>query len=159
MADVPTSSDAIRSALEAGICPYCAAGPFRVVLLHTTRAHGIEPATVKAEARVPTSHHFACDETRSLLSDAALRNRSVDAMAGARRVRGTLSEAGRDVFRVNVKRANAARTRIPLDQHERIRERLADGELKRDLAVEYGVGVARLRQIEQGISYRQVRST
>lgn len=39
---VPPSAEALQRAIEAQVCPWCGEGPFRLLAVHTNKAHGVD---------------------------------------------------------------------------------------------------------------------
>lgn len=49
---LPPSAAAMRRAIEADLCPFCSAGPYKSLGSHTAKAHGISAAELRAMSRL-----------------------------------------------------------------------------------------------------------
>lgn len=102
-ARLPTfSKDVVRRAIEAGICPWCNRGPYKMIASHTTRVHGVDARELRDLAGLTYSTSLLPEETRQKFSDRAHRQREAGVLVGSPnggRGPHRLSEAGKDALR------------------------------------------------------------
>jgi len=55
----------VRRAIEAQTCPWCGAGPYKVLASHTSRAHEIGPAELRELADLPAHGVSICSSERA----------------------------------------------------------------------------------------------
>jgi hypothetical protein len=65
----------VLRAIEAQMCPWCGAGPYKVLAGHTSRAHEISPAELRELAGLPAYGVSICSPERSAKARTALQNR------------------------------------------------------------------------------------
>lgn len=97
---VPPSVEAVRAAIAEGKCPFCGAGPWKMLPVHTNKAHGIDKWELRDLANLSSTDPLCSDETLAKLREAALRNpdqvaRATEAARRPRPNRRTTS-AGRE---------------------------------------------------------------
>lgn len=131
---------AVREAIEAGKCPWCGRGPYKVLATHTGRSHGIgaselrELAGLKKRASIcDPSHSQSC---RELLTERPawpeMSRKGYEAVAAER------VEAANEGRRRQVRRDMA-------HVDELVGRRFREGVLLRDIATEAGLGIDGVR--------------
>lgn len=131
---------ALREAIEAGKCPWCGRGPYKVLATHTARSHGIgaselrELAGMKKRASICDPDHS--QHCRELLVERPswpeMSRRGYEAVAAER-----------------VKAANEGRRRQVrqdmAETDELVAQRFKDGALLKDIVTETGLGIDGVR--------------
>lgn len=118
----PPSQKAMREAIEAALCPWCAAGPYKNLAGHTYRAHGVSADEFREMAGL-TKHQPVCSQelSESLAEERKKRPFPEAAREAMRRKREagedtrTFSKAGKKAQRQNILKA------IEASQEERRR--------------------------------------
>lgn len=62
---IPPSEDAMRSAIEAQVCPWCGAGPFKMLAGHTSKNHGVSTKELRLMAGMRWNESVCSPETSS----------------------------------------------------------------------------------------------
>ncbi len=75
----------VRVKLEAGMCPICDAGPFKVVAGHTAQKHGVDHRALKDMAGLRYADSTASAELQEHKRQISLEQDSVASMRGTRR--------------------------------------------------------------------------
>ncbi len=83
----PPSRDALLRSIEAQRCPWCGRGPFKMLPVHTNKAHGVDKWELRELAGLSTSDSLVSEEVRDALRAAALRNGNVQRAIEASRVK------------------------------------------------------------------------
>jgi hypothetical protein len=73
----PPSEEAIRAAIDAQTCPFCGAGPFKMLPVHTNKSHGIDKWELRELAGLKTTDRLCSADVLAALSEAARRNDAV----------------------------------------------------------------------------------
>lgn len=97
---VPPSAEAVRAAIAEGKCPFCGSGPWKMLPVHTNKAHGVDKWELREMAQLSTNDPLCSNESREKMREAALRNpgaveRATEAARRARPNRRTTA-AGRE---------------------------------------------------------------
>ncbi len=89
----PLSREAMLSAIESQICPWCGKGPFKMLPVHTSKIHGVDKWEFRELAGLTSQQVLIADETRQAMREAALKN---DPQSTAQRARaGAAAKSGR----------------------------------------------------------------
>lgn len=101
----------IRRHIDAQICPWCGAGPFRMLPVHTAKMHGVDKWELRDLAGLTTRDPLCSEESRDAMREAYDRTggarartaaaRNVAARNGRRRSR--MTKAGLRILRTNLK--------------------------------------------------------
>lgn len=105
----PPSKEAMRKFIEAGTCPWCGAGPYKVLATHTGRAHGVDGHELRELAGL-TKFASICSPEYAAAKAAALAGKKLPdhAYGEGQRKRRTLSEAGRESQRAKAAKVSQA---------------------------------------------------
>lgn len=97
---IAPTPEAVRGAIEAGQCPWCGRGPYKLLAGHTNKCHGIDKYELRELAGL-MYHVSICDpELAATQSENAKRRGSGGAVASATRMqRRRMSTAGREALR------------------------------------------------------------
>jgi hypothetical protein len=139
--DLSPNAAQARADLEAGLCPYCGRGPYRVVAGHVWRAHEIDGRTLREDAGLPWSASVCDPSHADLMRDLAIERGSVRHMEGKHVVGEALafSPAGLASQRANGAASGDRRRRIPVESIPSLRQRRARGESYSSIARDFGV--------------------
>lgn len=103
MTDEPTREQ-IRAGIEAQVCPWCGAGPFKILAGHTTRLHGVDRNQLRDLAGVFYSTPVCAPE---VTEDCRERNHRYIPTPPGKGYRKVLSEAAKEA---NRRRLDAVRS-------------------------------------------------
>lgn len=93
---IPPSEEAMRIALESQLCPWCGSGPFKVLAIHTGRAHGVDAAELRALAGLGKFATICAEDYSEFRADMKRGQALPDTAYGeAQRKKRSLSPAGR----------------------------------------------------------------
>lgn len=73
----PMSRAQVLEAIDAQTCPFCGAGPFKVVAIHIAQTHGVRIRSVRSHYGISQTHTTAAPETAARFS-ALQRKRMAD---------------------------------------------------------------------------------
>lgn len=79
--------DEIRRHISAGTCPWCDKGPFKMLPVHTNKAHGIDKWQLRDLAGLTTTQPLCDPEALAKMSSAQTANPHVEAATVASRAR------------------------------------------------------------------------
>lgn len=105
---VPLTEERIRAAIAARVCPWCAAGPFKCLALHTRKIHGVDRWELRDLAGLTTRESVCTPELSDTLRDAKPRKVQVQlalnaaAAARGKRAPRKLTRAGRAKLAENI---------------------------------------------------------
>jgi hypothetical protein len=135
---VAPSEEALRSAIEAQTCPWCGAGPFKVLAAHTNKAHGVDRSELRRLAGL-NSGASICSPEFSDQARSSLTARNID---GSLSVKGGAAAAAKGIHflgsrtRVkNLAEANRSRDEAILRDHR-------EGLGREAIALKNGTGTA-----------------
>lgn len=80
---MPPSQEAIRAAIGAQTCPFCGAGPFKMLPVHTNKKHGVDKWELRELAGYSTRDPLCSDEALAAMRDAYDPARGNQARAAA----------------------------------------------------------------------------
>jgi hypothetical protein len=109
---VPPSQAAVRASVAEGKCPFCGAGPWKMLPVHTNKIHGVDKWQLRDMAGLSTNDPLCDPETLAKCREHGLRNpeshaRATEAARGKRR-RNHRTAAGRARNVANLKAWEAA---------------------------------------------------
>lgn len=149
----PPSQEALQAFIASQTCPWCGAGPFKMLATHTHSAHGVSAAEFRELAGL-TRHAPLCSPDHSAHQAARLAGQALPPVAYERTGgRHVYSEAGKAAQRVKAGRVTdddrrrAARASgdkqlaANADKHAEILRRYAEGEPV--MAIAKNVGMTR----------------
>ena len=67
---IAPSQEAIRQAIESQVCPWCGAGPFKMLPVHTNKAHAIDKWELRDLAGLSSQDALCAPEARAAMSAA-----------------------------------------------------------------------------------------
>jgi hypothetical protein len=110
--------EVVREFIASAMCPYCPAGPFKMLSGHTNRAHGIDRHELRVAAHLSEAEPISSPEVRRAAQERASRygfgTDSGDASAAAKKARqkgqGAPTAAGLDRRRKNISRVTSQMT-------------------------------------------------
>lgn len=164
------TQEALRRYIEACICPFCGAGPFKLLPMHTNQAHGIDKRELRARAGLTSNEPISSAEFRSAQRANAIEadlGHSHFAEMGRRRAkRGSdLTEAGRAKISANARAINDRLT--PEERSERMRQiaiavspeaRKRQGESLKRYHAENPAPAERLEKMQAGLRTPEARA-
>lgn len=103
---VAPSQEAIRQAIESGICPWCGRGPFKMLAGHVNGQHGIDRFEFREMAGL-TRHTSICDPAFADERREHIRRVGIKPPPARRGRNLTISTAGREQMRANAKATHA----------------------------------------------------
>jgi len=111
---VPPSKEAVRAAIEAQLCPFCARGPYKSLAVHTCKAHGVNSRELRQMAGMttlePTCAPEYSERQREVMKatpERTARMNQANREAPPDRAKWTWTEAGRKKVSDNLKAFNA----------------------------------------------------
>lgn len=118
----PPSEEAMRRAIEAQMCPFCGAGPWKALPIHTSKAHGVDKWELRERAGLTTRDPLCSPEVLKDWAERAKKNDNVAAATAASRQarrpqrwtsvgKGKLVQSLREWEQANPEEASAARVR------------------------------------------------
>lgn len=170
------NEESIREKVLEGMCPFCPAGPFKLLARHTNVAHGVDRRELRLLAGLPFTRSILDQEFRTRISEER-RARSggkcpftPEQVAKGRQVEHDISPAARrswkeqaDRVRPSPERQSERMKALPDERREYIKARQAEGLEKRrrpvwDRAVDlWRLGVP-LQQIADEIGTTRVNT-
>lgn len=100
----PPSIDAIRAHIDAQTCPFCGAGPFKMLPVHTNKAHGVDKWELRDLAGLSVTDPLCSAEAREAMSaaydverGAEVRAKATAASKTRRRPRRTVAGRQRNI--------------------------------------------------------------
>lgn len=143
------STEAMAASVEANICPFCAAGPYKSLGLHTHRAHGVSAA----ELREMTGLERVCSEQLSIDSRTRLEHRSDFEDL---QVKATAASVEARAFEVAHAASMKLRGAVQAERDPIIAERAAGGERLIDIASDFAISV---RAVRDSLARTQTKPT
>ena len=92
---VPPSQEAARRAIAAQTCPFCGRGPFRMLPVHTNKAHGVDKYELRDMAGLMVRDALCSEEALSAMRDNAHPENREKAKGGPRTKKYRYTKAGR----------------------------------------------------------------
>ncbi|GAW54732.1 hypothetical protein PD653_2146 [Nocardioides sp. PD653] len=102
---MPPSTEAIRRAVEALLCPWCGKGPFKLLARHTNHAHGIDRNELRDRAGLTYSASISSPDLHAQRSEHAQNLRAAGVFNGGPTPLGAkrnLSEAAQALNRAKL---------------------------------------------------------
>lgn len=173
---LPPSPEAMRRAIEAGMCPYCG-DQFKNIGAHTSRTHGIPTPELKEYLGIPKTHPICSPELSEKLSlegkrrmDKAHMERMRSSRKGGKRElspagakaqgdkfakwRAEVGEEAAASQRAEALRRSKEKARNPERDAEIVR-RVQDGEYQKEVARSLGVSLPTVKRalVRAGITH------
>lgn len=128
----------VLRAIEAQMCPWCGAGPYKVLASHTSRAHEVSPAELRELAGLPAYGVSICSPERSTKARNSLQGREDwEAMRKAGNAKANSAGANVKASQARVKKLQESNTERDAD----IIASANSGELVRAIAERLGIRV------------------
>lgn len=134
----------VREFLDAYLCPWCGAGPFKVVAAHTNKAHGVNKRELRERAGLSLSTKITPAEFSEQLSESSRDHLAAISVKG----RAAVAEKyGDGIQRLATEGHIAANARKRDEARRRVLELFEKGLPLSKIQDEAGIGVGRLRAI------------
>lgn len=131
---IAPSIDALRAAIQSQLCPWCGAGPFRILARHTVLVHGVSGMELRDMAGISRSSSICSAESSEASRRALISREDREEMT----MRGSLS--GRAIASAVAKELSAKRyTEMNSDRDAQIISAVNGGRQRQDVALEFGI--------------------
>lgn len=127
----PPSKEAVRRSVEAGMCPFCGRGPFKVVSVHTNKKHGVDKFELRKLAGMTRNEPTCLPAFSERASENGRANHAdrMRALADEHRGKTWAERGGRewtDAGRAKIGESNRRRwDSMPDEEREALIERMA----------------------------------